>query len=301
MRNAVHSCGGSVAARLTCLAALATQALIDEAELTPKPGLVDRRGPGAHADLCLGLLRRSALALQPTFEEIARTAYGQISSRMLRERLGEIGRDGERTMMAVTNGINTHRGAIWILGLLIAGAALSPLASALEIATVASTIAQFEDRHAGRGESHGSRVCRRYGVHGAKGEACGGFVHVVDIGLPMLQASRFRGVPETLGRLDAMMAIMATLDDTCLLHRGGVLALDAAQTGARRVLYSGGASTSKGWRALQELDQLLRALWVSPGGSADVLAATLFLDSCNRNIIRSHSSTEQSKESLWND
>jgi triphosphoribosyl-dephospho-CoA synthase len=301
MRNTLHSSGGFVAGRLTCLAALATQALIDEAELTPKPGLVDRRGPGAHVDLCLGLLRRSALALQPTFEEIARTACGQISSKTLRERLGEIGRDGERKMMAITNGINTHRGAIWILGLLIAGAALSPTASAVEIATVASTIAQFEDRYAGGGESHGSRVCRLYGVHGAKGEACGGFVHVVDIGLPMLQASRFRGVPERLARLDAMMAIMATLDDTCVLHRGGVSALNATRAGARRVLGSGGVSTSKGWCALHELDQLLRALWVSPGGSADVLAATLFLDSCNRNILSSHSSTEQGKESLWND
>jgi triphosphoribosyl-dephospho-CoA synthase len=288
---------------LANLAALATKALIDEAELTPKPGLVDRRGPGAHTDLDLGLLRRSALALQPTFEEIARTAYGQRSSRKLRERLGEIGRDGENKMMAITNGVNTHRGAIWILGLLIAGAALSAAsASALEIAQVASTIAEFEDRHAGSRESHGSRVCRLYGVHGAKGEARRGFVHVVHVGLPALQASRMKGVPERFARLDAMMAIMTTLDDTCVLYRGGVPALHAVQAGARRVLHSGGVTTSKGWRALHELDQLLRALWVSPGGSADLLAATLFLDSCSYSIaFHNHASMERDKEFVWND
>jgi len=121
-------------------------------------------------------------------------------------------------------------------------------------------------------------VCRRYGVLGARGEASAGFPHVVNIGLPALRAARARGVGETCARLDALMAIMASLDDTCLLHRGGVTALHAAQGGARAVLAAGGSSTAAGRQALLRLDADLLGHRASPGGCADLLAACLFLD-----------------------
>jgi triphosphoribosyl-dephospho-CoA synthase len=75
-----------------------------------------------------------------------------------------------------------------------------------------------------------------------------------------------------------LLAIIATLDDTCLLHRGGRVALEAAQSGARDVLQAGGAAQPQGRAALARLDLLLNKLNASPGGAADLLAATLFLD-----------------------
>jgi triphosphoribosyl-dephospho-CoA synthase len=101
---------------------------------------------------------------------------------------------------------------------------------------------------------------------------------VIDIGLPALRTARSKGIGETFARLDTLMAIMASLGDTCLLHRGGWAALAAAQSGARAVIDRGGSSTAAGWRALQHLDAVLLAHWASPGGSADLLAACLFLD-----------------------
>jgi triphosphoribosyl-dephospho-CoA synthase len=83
---------------------------------------------------------------------------------------------------------------------------------------------------------------------------------------------------EACARLDALMAIMASLDDTCLLHRGGLPALEAAQRGARIVLAAGGSSAAAGWDALLRLDADLLARDASPGGCADLLAACLFLD-----------------------
>jgi triphosphoribosyl-dephospho-CoA synthase len=71
---------------------------------------------------------------------------------------------------------------------------------------------------------------------------------------------------------------MASLDDTCLLHRGGWAALNTARTGAAAVLAMGGTATVQGWELLERLDRDLLALNASPGGSADLLAATLFLD-----------------------
>ncbi|NWE71720.1 triphosphoribosyl-dephospho-CoA synthase, partial [Pseudomonas gingeri] len=109
------------------LADFAVEALIDEADLSPKPALVDRRGNGAHSDLHLGLMHASALSLWPMFREMADAAAASGTVDLpLREALGRIGREGEQAMLQTTGGVNTHRGAIWALGLLVAAAALEP-------------------------------------------------------------------------------------------------------------------------------------------------------------------------------
>jgi triphosphoribosyl-dephospho-CoA synthase len=258
----------------------AMSSLIAEALLTPKPALVDRRGRGAHRDLDLGLLLLSAAALQMSFRRMAECADGQVPSRSLREELARIGRDAEQVMLAATGGSNAHRGAIWVLGLLVAGRMMGGAsATATEVAAIAAQIARLPDRFAPEFPSNGSRVCERYGVPGARGEAQAGFPHVVEIGLPALQRAREQRVGETHAQLDALMAIMAHLPDTCLLHRGGRAALDAAQMGARAVISAGGTSTAAGWCALQALDADLLERWASPGGCADLFAACLFLDS----------------------
>src|SRR6202040_3648184 len=198
----------------------------------------------------------------------------------LRERLESIGRAGERDMLAATGGSNAHRGAIWVIGLLVAARAMSGAgASPSEIAAQAGRIAAFPDRYAPPQDSHGARACRRYGVSGARGEACAGFPHVIEVGLPAMWAARANGADETCARLDALMAIMATLDDTCLLHRGGLSALQAAQRGARDTLMAGGSSSAAGRRALLRLDAELVERNASPGGCADLLGACIFLDS----------------------
>jgi triphosphoribosyl-dephospho-CoA synthase len=266
------------------VAQIATDALCQEAELTPKPALVDRRGPGAHTDLTLALLHRSAQCLNPTFQAIAEASWGKRPSQALREDLAEVGRIGERRMLAATGGINTHRGAIWVLGLLVAGVAMDVFYKSVDsIAKLASELARFPDRYVSLPSgTNGSRVCERFGVHGARGEAYEGFPHVLKVGLPMLLNSRARGIPEMHARLNALLAVMASLDDTCLLHRGGMNALTTAKKGARAVLEAGGSSTPGGWTALLALDDDLVRCNASPGGSADLLAATLFLNSMMR-------------------
>jgi triphosphoribosyl-dephospho-CoA synthase len=264
--------------RAVQLADLAVEVLIAEALLTPKPALVDRRGSGAHDDLNLSVLLRSARSLHGMFLRMALLAAGREPDRLLREELALLGRAGECDMLAATGGSNAHRGAIWALGLLVAALALRGGATSDEVAAQAGRIAAFPDRYAPPRGTHGASVCRRYGVRGARGEASAGFPHVVNIGLPALRAARARGAGESCARIDALMAIMASLDDTCLLHRGGMPALHAAQGGARAVLAAGGSSTAAGRQALLRLDADLLAHRASPGGCADLLAACLFLD-----------------------
>jgi triphosphoribosyl-dephospho-CoA synthase len=262
------------------MAALARQALIAEAELTPKPGLVDRRGGGAHTDLSLAIMRRSALTIEPYFCQMAFVSRETRPSQQMRERLAVIGRDAERAMLKATGGSNSHKGAIWILGLLISAAAMQDEENvpASVVATTAMNIASFDDRATPRLVSHGDAVAKQYGVAGARGEALRGFPHVVDVGLPMLRGRRTSGATEQVARLDTLLSIMSRLDDTCLLYRGGKTALIAAQEGAIAVERAGGSGTAIGKQHLRHLDCQLLDLKVSPGGSADLLAATLFLD-----------------------
>ena len=275
------------------LAQLAVASLIEEVQLTPKPALVDARGSGAHRDLDLPLMLRSARSLEPTFAALARASRGRLPSATLRAELAQLGRAGEQDMMRATNGSNAHRGAIWIVGLLVAGAAIAfdedaslfhaalPLhmqSHAARVCELGAQIACFPDRFAAPADSHGERVRQRFSVGGARQEAQDGFPHLIGVGLPALRAARAQGIGEDDARLDTLLAIMASLDDTCLLHRAGLAGLHAGQRGARVVLAAGGASTAAGRAALAALDDELLSLNASPGGAADLLAATLFID-----------------------
>ena len=262
------------------LADAAVQALIQEAELTPKPGLVDGRGPGIHKDMDLAMLHESALALRGTFLDTVELACSPASRKDLRAALGVIGRAGEQTMLLATRGINTHRGAIWTLGLLCAGAAIPRDGSgcAAAVCAQAGRIAQLPDPYASRLGSHGWSVRCRYGSRGARGEAEDGFPHLIDVALPILHQSRREGATEDQARLNTLIALIAVLEDTCLLYRAGTAGLTAAQSGARKVLDCGGVTTPSGRCALMDLDRCLLRLGISPGGSADLLAGALLLD-----------------------
>jgi triphosphoribosyl-dephospho-CoA synthase len=262
------------------LARMAVDALVDEAMLTPKPGLVDMRGSGAHSDLTWLLMCGSAVALQPAFCRMAQAGHAIRDPEQLRHRIGAIGRDAEAAMMDATGGVNTHRGAIWALGLLVTAAARNTgAADAAAIARGAGALARIDDTDAPASTGNkGELACREHGVGGARGQARAGFPAVVDAALPMLRQSRARGDLEPQARVNALLAVMATLDDTCLLARGGRHALRATQAGARCVLAHGGIGTPSGRRSLRALEHRMRALRVSPGGAADLLAACLLLD-----------------------
>ncbi|QHM72404.1 triphosphoribosyl-dephospho-CoA synthase [Mixta intestinalis] len=261
------------------LAERASMALIDEARLTPKPGLVDGRGSGAHQDLTLTLMELSARSLQPTFHALALHSWQRPADIALRQLVGQLGREGEAQMMAATNGVNTHRGAIWALGLLVSAVAmLDGDATAEAVCRTAAALASLPDDRAPRSFSKGLRATQRYRVPGAREEAQQAFPHIRQLALPQLRRSRAAGATEEQARLDALMAIMTSLSDTCVLSRSGLNGLEAMQQGAQRVLDHGGCSTLPGRQALAQLDAKMLSMNASPGGAADLLAATLFLD-----------------------
>jgi triphosphoribosyl-dephospho-CoA synthase len=276
------------------LAELARQALVAEVELTPKPGLVDRRGAGAHSDLSLDLMRQSAAAIAPYFEAMGASAQSMPFDQGLRTEVAAIGRAAESAMLQATNGSNAHKGAIWILGLLVTAASRGIDLNPAAIAQDAALLARLPDRAQPQLLSHGEMVRVRYGATGARGEAFAGFPHVLHVGLPTLRAERNRARTETNSRLWALLNIMARLEDTCVLYRGGTVGLAIVQKGASDALLAGGPGSVAGELAMLRLDQELLIRNISPGGAADLLAATLFLDALEQgqNAIEDNSLSE---------
>src|SRR6266404_8722352 len=219
------------------LARLAYEAMVAEAVLTPKPGLVDCRGAGSHTDLSLELMLRSAAAIEPFFAGMAELASDSEPCPWLREELALIGRAAEKAMFFATGGANTHKGAIWILGLLVAGAARR--GGIPQIVEEASAIARTPDRRLPRLATHGDSVRRRFGARGARGEAEDGFPHVMKYALPTLQRHLAAGEEPAVAQLNSLMAVMRHLEDTCVLYRSGRRSLQEMQRGAGRVLDEG--------------------------------------------------------------
>ncbi|WP_058186977.1 triphosphoribosyl-dephospho-CoA synthase [Terracidiphilus gabretensis] len=273
-------------ARSARLSELARQALVAEAELTPKPGLVDGRGSGSHSDLSLNLMRRSANAIAPYFTRMAVASAEVEMDASLRAVAAGIGREAEAAMLRATSGSNAHKGAIWVLGLLLCAASLSEDSRPELVAESAGYLARLPDRARPQAVSHGDVVRERYGAAGARGEAYVNFPHVIKIGLPALKAARTSGRTERDSRLTALLAIMSQLDDTCVLYRGGSEAQRIVHEGAARVIQVGGPGSPKGNSALIALGQELVSQRISPGGCADLLAATLFLDALERGLER---------------
>ncbi|WP_076866040.1 triphosphoribosyl-dephospho-CoA synthase MdcB [Bradyrhizobium mercantei] len=256
---------------------LASLCLKLEVKTYPKPGLVSHVDNGAHRDMDAELLCRSADTLEPFFRDLA--SAGAEGAGM--NRLRAIGVAAERVMLAATSGVNTHRGAIFGLGLLCAAAGyrgavgiqrpLGSLVSQRWGAAILSGPASLR--------SHGAVAARRYGAGGARAEAAGGFPSVYDIALPALHAARMLTPhDEEAVRVQTCMALIAQVADTNLLHRGGADGLRFAQTSASAFLATAGVGSS-GWRErAAEIHHAFVAHNLSPGGSADLLAMALFVD-----------------------
>jgi triphosphoribosyl-dephospho-CoA synthase len=254
---------------------LAGDCLRLEIDTYPKPGLVSYRDCGAHRDMDAALLVRSADLLVPYFIDLA--AAGAAGEKM--SRLRQIGLAAEAAMLACTGGVNTHRGAIFGLGLLVAAAGLQARYG------IAMPLGQIVANRWGQDilagpvplHSHGAIVARRYSAGGARAEAARGFPAVFHAALPALRKveASLPNDPEA-SRVQACMVLIATVDDTNLLYRGGPQGLAFARACAAGFLAGGGVARP-GWRrAAGKIHASFVARNLSPGGCADLLAMTLF-------------------------
>ncbi|KWA25732.1 triphosphoribosyl-dephospho-CoA synthase MdcB [Burkholderia territorii] len=278
--NAWAACRAAPLSDAERVAELAERSLVLEIDTYPKPGLVSHVDTGSHADMDAATFARSAAVLRPYFAELAAAGARDADMAVLRK----IGLRAEHAMLAATGGVNTHRGAIFGLGLLCAAAGRRTVPGAAgRTMTLGAFVAQRWGTEILGGprlpDSHGERASRRYGVGGARREAADGFPTVYSVGLPALRRAQHR-VPDDpeAARVDACFALIAALDDTNLLHRGGQAGLDFARATARAFVARGGIRAPD-WRLRAvAAHRAFVARRLSPGGAADLLAMSVFVD-----------------------
>ena len=270
------------------LARAAVHALYLELTLEPKPGLVSLRDSGSHLDMDASTFVRSLFALRHYFAHAAQAGMQDQDLATLQA----LGVTAEARMLRATRGVNTHRGAVFGLGLLCAAAGrLSARGERLQASALrAALLAGWGEALAARAASvraappvsNGQKAARAYGLRGALDEAALGFPTVFDVALPALRAARMVGVGERAARVQALFATMAVLDDTNLVHRGGLAGLRWMQAQAQEFLDKGGVLQTHWQQQARALHLATVQRRLSPGGSADVLASACWLMALDR-------------------
>ena len=277
---------------------LAVSALKEELELTPKPGLVDQRNCGAHSDMDFDMMLRSAMSLKVYFENTLRLGFDMnLSNHCELIKLRNLGIEAEKRMMHLTSGVNTHRGAIYGMGIL-----LSALGNCLKYGgnlrdksrKIAKGLFELkkctsesecnghvETVKISMGKSNGELAREAFGRCGAEDEAMKGFPTAFAGAWYLDDLVDEYGKLTLKAKLRCFLFVLEKADDSNLIHRGGRKGLALAKTEARRIRK---LDDDKLVNALEELDDIFIEMNLSPGGTADIYAQSLLLQKIKNHL-----------------
>ncbi|MFZ6874903.1 triphosphoribosyl-dephospho-CoA synthase MdcB [Undibacterium sp. Di27W] len=267
------------------IAIFAIRSLYAELVLYPKPGLVSLRDNGSHTDMDAACFMRSLFSLRHYFKDIALAGAAGAEFYILKN----LGIAAEQRMLKATRGINTHRGAIFALGMLSAAAGYClSRGDVLTTATLRQVlISQWGQAllvHSCTEDvqylSHGLQAAKLYSASGAREEAALGFPSIFELALPRLQQSLREDRSLYLAQIDCFFTLMAHISDTNLYHRGGEAGIAYARNAAQKFMGQGGTTNPQWLRKVEKCHQEFIARRLSPGGAADMLAATCFVHLC---------------------
>lgn len=267
---------------------LASMALQAELDTTPKPGLVDRNDNGAHRDMDHALMQRSIQALHPYFVRLAQLGF--TGKQPCHDEIVNIGIEAEREMFKVTGGVNTHKGALFSIGLAavaLGGKAFSRITQAERCGTMAyndvnskqiqslsNSIASLARLFPDTNGTHGSKAKANNILKGALDNAREGYTQLFKAWLPFYIDRIAEGDNYALHK--TLLRIMCDLDDTNIVYRTSMETMQEVKTEARQML-----DTSRNIvnfeAALQAMNTDYIHRNISPGGSADMLSLVVFL------------------------
>ena len=264
---------------------LGWQAMLAEVNLTPKPGLVDRHNTGAHKDMALTDFYLSANAICQHFPQflVAGATYKDLPISRVLAQIRSIGIECEKSMFRATQGVNTHKGTIFSLGLVLT--VIGRLLALKQIVTPVAVCQSVADMCHGisdelmRPATHptaGQRLYQQYGLTGARGEAEGGYQLVIQHSLPYYLQQIADGRSAEIALLNTLILLMAINDDTNIANRGGINGLAWVKQQSALLLQSGIKQLSD-LAKVEAFDQACIDKNLSPGGSADLLILTWFL------------------------
>ena len=269
---------------------LALEAMLIEVSVTPKPGLVDRNNSGAHRDMSFFTFIKSAAALRDSFEEFAQAGgnFDDAEIKNLFPIIRKIGVEAEKKMFAATNGINTHKGEIFSLGLLSAAAGYLAknkiLLTPENITKLASRICAgiCEKDFAGVREkdkkllTKGERVYIEHGIMGIRGEAEAGYPVVINAALPALEKYLSQGLNLNDALAFTLIHIMAAANDTNIISRKDLATAERIRKRAADLILDNKLNLKE----IHKFDRDLISEYISPGGAGYLLAVSYFLYLC---------------------
>lgn len=250
------------------IAHLATQALQAELDTTPKPGLVDKDSNGAHRDMDYALMQRSIDTLHPYFVKLA--LLGCADALPTHTSIRDIGIEAERAMLSATNGVNTHKGALFSMGLAVVAAAHEKDTDSLQT-TIKALAASFPDTNGTHGSKAKLLSKGTTAIKGALDNAREGYEMLFAEWLPFYIERRKERDAHTLHK--TLLRIMCDLDDTNVIYRTDLATAEEVKQEARALL----DNFSKA--ALKDMDRHYTTRNISPGGAADMLSLTIFIGS----------------------
>ena len=265
------------------IGAKASEALLLEVCTTPKPGLVDRENSGSHTDMDIFTFMSSTAALQPYFADCAKAGFDLADPAECFARLRFLGKQALPVMLRATGGVNTHKGAIFTLGLLCGAAgrlheqeaftadALLEQVAALCKGLCARDLAGINSATAA---TAGQRLYAQFGITGVRGQAEKGYPAILHTGLPVLEEGIALGYSLERSGCAALLAMLTAAADTNMIARSD---RDTARRITREVALLLARDRYPDADKLRALDSVFTEANLSPGGSADLLAATYFI------------------------
>jgi len=248
------------------------KSIFAEVDLYPKFGLVSRKDSGSHTDMDYQTFVKSTLAIKPYLREYILEGLKDELNPLL---LQEIGQRAEKAMFRATDGVNTHKGLIFVLGLFLPVVTKSILLNKDkeyikdEIKRISNVIIGDYYENMDIPASHGDEVYLKYGFKGVRGEALNGFSIVFD-------SPSFYNVDSVYRDIDYLISLMSELDDTTILYRKGRETLDKVKLDMKEILTNGGYTNNK--NQVNEISNQYKKENISPGGSADLLVLKIMFE-----------------------
>lgn len=257
----------------------AIKALLYEVVTNPKPGLVDPLDVGSHPDMNVYMFIDSSLSLENYFKQAAQigSEYDETDLRKMFSSLRRAGIEAEKTMFIATKDVNTHKGAVFSLGLFVCAAAYCQTHEENNEFDIIKQMTQglVKQDLGTKQDTAGEQQFLKYGKGGVRAEAEAGYPLVEKVALPFLA--------QTTGNLnarllDTLMKIVSEVEDSNLIKRAGnIEVVDWAHQQAQKYLALGGYQTAAGQQFMAKLNQVFKEKNYSLGGSADLLIITIFM------------------------
>lgn len=275
------------------IAELALRSMLYEVSSFPSPGLVSPISPGAHSDMDFYTFLKSSSVLMFPMALCAEIGYKTSVEYILPE-IRKVGLKAEKRMYEVTSGINTQKGLLFLEGV-ISSAAGNILALGIDLNTVVicETVGKICDNLIERDFDNlnnkdyltrGEKLYLGYHISGIRGEVQSGLPSILNYGLPSLYEAREKGLNENDSIIHVLISLMRITEDTNIAGRFSVEVLEKVKSHAAKIMDEGGMTTEVGRSMVCKLDKEFNLKGISPGGSADLTAATLFVDFLSHEI-----------------